>query len=91
MNKQIEDIVNETLKQNKLINTKQGLTVKSYYKEVLHKYGIDIDEYASYTDIIFMINSFVNNCEDLLDDEYEELDVIANELQEKQYYENTNK
>lgn len=91
MNKQIEDIVNDTLKQNALINTKKGLTIKSYYKDVLHKYGINVDEYATYTDIIFMINTFINNCEDLLDDEYDELDAIANELQEKQYYENTHK
>ena len=91
MDREIENIVNEMHNKNSLVNTKKGLIVKSYYKDVLHKYGIDIDEYATYTDIIFMINNFVNNCEDLLDDEYDELDAIANELQEKQYYENTNK
>lgn len=91
MDKDIENIISEMHNKNSLINTKKGLLVKSYYKDVLHKYGIDIDEYSSYTDIIFMINNFVNNCEDLLDDEYDELDAIANELQEKQYYENTNK
>lgn len=91
MNKEIEDIVSETLKSNSLINTKKGLTIKSYYKDALHKYGINVDEYSTYTDIIFMINNFINNCEDLLDDEYDELDTITNELQEKQYYENTNK
>ena len=91
MDKEIENIVNKMHSINSLVNTKKGLLIKSCYKYILHKYGIDIDDYATYPDIIFMINNFINNCEDLLDDEYEELDAIANELQEKQYYENTNK
>lgn len=91
MEKDLENMIQSIYENNSLNNTKKGLVVKSSYKEILNKYGINIDEYETYTDIIFMINNFINNCEDLLDDEYEELDTIANELQEKQYYENTNK
>lgn len=91
MNEQIEQELKDLNERNTLIKNKKGLIVKRYYKDALHKYGINIDEYGTYQDIIFMINDFVNNCEDLLDDEYDELDQIANEIQERQYYENTNK
>lgn len=91
MEKDLENMIQSIYENNSLNKTKKGLVVKASYKGILNKYGINIDLYDTYTDIIFMINNFINNCEDLLDDEYEELDTIANELQEKQYYENTNK
>ena len=91
MDNNIENIINETLSKNKTIITKKGLMIKEEYVNTLKKYGIDVSLYSSYSDILFLINDFINNCEDLEDDEYDELDQIANEIGERQYYENTNK
>lgn len=91
MKESLDNLVNEVTLKNKLISTKHGLLIKEYYVSTLSKYGININELTTYDDALFLINNFVNNCDDLTDDEYEELDQIATELQETKYYQNTNK
>lgn len=75
---------------NSLKNTQNNLLIKSTYIEKLKYYGINCENAGSYQEILYMIESILNN-EDLCDEEYEELDFIALELQELNYYQNTNK
>lgn len=91
MKESLDNLINNTHNKNKLINNKKGLLIKECYIGTLAKYGIVIDELATYQEVLFLINNFINNCDDLSDDEYDELEEIANELQETEYYQNTNK
>ena len=87
----IDNIINETINKNKLVKNKNGLLLRDYIKESLHKFGINIDTYMSYDEILFKINDFINNTPDLLDEEYDEIMDISNELAEIKYYNYTNK
>lgn len=87
----LDNIINETINKNKLVKTKNGLLIRDYIIESLHKYGIDVFTYSSYDEILFKINDFINNTPDLLDEEYDEISAISNELAEIKYYNYTNK
>lgn len=87
----LDNIINETINKNKLVKNKNGLLIRDYIIESLHKYGIDVPTYSSYDEILFKINDFINNTPDLLDEEYDEISAISNELAEIKYYNYTNK
>lgn len=87
----LDNIINETINKNKLVKTKNRLLIRDYIIESLHKYGIDVFTYSSYDEILFKINDFINNTPDLLDEEYDEISAISNELAEIKYYNYTNK
>ena len=87
----LDNIINETINKNKLVKNKNGLLIRGYIIESLHKYGIDVLTYSSYDEILFKINDFINNTPDLLDEEYDEISAISNELAEIKYYNYTNK
>lgn len=87
----LDNIINETINKNKLVKTKNGLLIRDYIIESLHKYGMDVFTYSSYDEILFKINDFINNTPDLLDEEYDEISAISNELAEIKYYNYTNK
>ena len=79
----LDNIINETINKNKLVKTKNGLLIRDYI--------IDVLTYSSYDEILFKINDFINNTPDLLDEEYDEISAISNELAEIKYYNYTNK
>lgn len=56
----------------------------------LKKYDIIVNKYSTIQELLFKIDQILND-EELSDDEYDELDYIANNLQERNYYKNTNK
>ena len=58
--------------------------------EILKKYDINVTKYSTIQELLFKIDQILND-EDLSDEEYDELDYIANNLQERNYYKNTNK
>lgn len=87
----LDNIINETINKNKLVKNKNGLLIRDYIIESLYKYGIDVLTYSSYDEILFKINDFINNTPDLLDEEYDEISAISNELAEIKYYNYTNK
>lgn len=72
-----------------LINVNNILISKNDIN-TLKKYDIDINQYSTINELIFRIEDIINN-EDLSIDELDELDYISETLQERNYYQNTNK
>ncbi len=73
-----------------LIKTKNNLLISQKDKETLKYYKIDVDNYKTLNELLYAIDNILDN-EDLDSDEEEELDYIANTLQERNYYLNFNK
>lgn len=65
----------------------KNLMLDEYEISVLKRYDIDISECSSLREVSLLVECFMNNYE--LDSE--ELDYILEKLQERNYYENTNK
>lgn len=73
-----------------LISTKKGVLLNQSDINILKKYNVDCNKYSSINEILYKINDILVN-EDLEETEYDELDYIAETLQERNYYQNTNK
>ena len=56
----------------------------------LKKYDIIVNKYSTIQELLFKIDQILNN-DEVSDEEYDELDYIATNLQERNYYKNTNK
>ena len=54
---------------------------------ILKKYGIIVDNYSSMSELIYDIESYLNECDDSFDD----LEWVSQTLSEYNYYNNTNK
>lgn len=70
---------------NALKKVNDNLMLTNYQISVLKNNGINPENYSSLKEIIYLAEDAY---EDTLD---EELDIILNELSERNYYENTNK
>ena len=64
---------------------KKGFFLSDYQLEVLSKYNININDVGSINELIYEIDIILE------EEEYEDLAQIANEIQEFNYYLNTNK
>ena len=73
-----------------LKETKHGLLINEDDINTLKKYGIDVDKYDDINTILYEIDNIINDS-DLDNEEIDELDYIANTLQERNYYANYNK
>lgn len=78
----IEDIFLKKTKNNLLISEQDINTLK--------KYGIDVDIYKTISELLFDIDNIINS-DEIDDEEIDELDYIAQTLQERNYYQNYNK
>lgn len=67
------------------------ILIKESEIDTLAKYGIEVDKCTSTDEVLFLIDKFLNDSYDLLDEEYEELDFIAANLMERKYYGETHK
>ena len=88
MNKEynIKELLDSTdFNKNKLTKVNDKLMLTNYQIEVLKRFDIIPENYTSLSSIICDAEEVY---EETLD---EELDVILSELQERNYYENTNK
>ena len=56
----------------------------------LKRYNIDVLNCNTIDEVLLLIDRFLDDTE-VLDEEYEELDYIANNLSERKYYGTTNK
>ena len=54
----------------------------------LKKYDIIVNKYSTIQELLFKIDQILND-DEVSDEEYDELDYIANNLQERNYYKNT--
>lgn len=70
---------------NKLTKVNDKLMLTNYQIEVLKRFDITPENYTNLASIIYDAEAIYEETED------EELDVILSELQERNYYENTNK
>jgi hypothetical protein len=73
-----------------LINNKHNILLNKGDIEVLKKYDLNVNKFSSIPELLFKIDEILND-EELTDEEYDELDYIASNLQERNYYQNTNK
>ena len=88
MNKEIEDLVRETIHNNSLVKINDKLYLKQYKIEVLDYYNIEYQKCSSVSEILFLIEDILEN-EEVEDSEL--LEEVALSLQEFNYYHNTNK
>lgn len=73
------------IENTKLNKIKNNIYLSNKQIDVLKKYNIDYLKYNNLSDLIFDIEEILN--EELYDD----LDLVSQELQEFNYYNNTNK
>lgn len=64
-----------------LIPRENGMLLSDYQVEVLQRNGIDYKKYGSIKEILFEINEILDE-----DNDDEELEAVAKELDEKNYY-----
>ncbi len=82
----IKNIINNMdFESNSLKKINNNLNLTKYQITVLDKFNIDYKNASSLSEIIYLTNEVYNETLD------EELDLILNELSERNYYENTNK
>jgi len=58
---------------------------------ILKKYNIVVNAKSTIEEILFLIDMFFNEAYDISDEEYDELEIVANNLAERKYYMGTNK
>lgn len=70
---------------NKLRKVNSHLTLTEYQISILEKYDIPLESITSFNQLIFLINNALEEIDD------EELEIILNEIAERNYYQNTKK
>ncbi|MBD8923127.1 hypothetical protein EGR52_06850 [bacterium] len=63
----------------------QDIYINDYEKSVLLKYNIDVTTCKLMSEVLFLIDNFILS-EDLEDNEYDEIEYVANNLSERMYY-----
>lgn len=84
--KEIETIANSTDYSKKFLKDYNGLLITEEQVEILNRYDIDINKCGSLTEILYLIDEVLDTDSDAID-----LEWVADTLQERNYYENTNK
>lgn len=79
------------LNNNHFINNSKGVFITIKEESVLKRYGIDVDNYNNIKSLLFKVEEVLSNSYDLTDDDFEELDLVANSIAERNYYHYTNK
>lgn len=73
-----------------LVNVNKKLMLDDYEISVLKKYNIDVSNCNNLREVTLLVEMFMDNYE-LDSEELDELDYILEKLQERNYYQNTNK
>ena len=80
-----ELLSNTNFEDNIQKSVNEGLTLTNYQIAVLSRYNIDYASTTSIKSLSYLIEDALADCDD------EELELIADEIAERNYYENTNK
>lgn len=88
MNENIKNLIDKTIYENSLVKINDKLYLKQYQIELLDFYHIDYKNCSSVSEILVLIDAILEN-EEIED--YDNLEDVANSLQEFNYYHNTNK
>ena len=76
--------MNELKKVGKILISEDELNV-------LNKYGIKINKNSTIDEALFLIDMYLNDTDDLTDEEYDEVDIVSSNLAERKYYMGSNK
>ena len=88
-NKTIEDLIGlKDIDKNMLKNRKNGLLLTDNQINVLARYNIDANKCTSETELLYMIDRAIEGSDE---DEYADLEAVAESLSERNYYQNTRK
>ena len=89
MDYDIDKLVGEMdFSSNHLVNCGNGLMLTNSEISVLKRFGINYMKCSSLKEVLYNIQVVLN--EDL-DDDFDELDIVASSIAERDYYQNTNK
>ena len=81
----IDELINNIVENNKLVKINDNLYLTNNQLDILKRYNIDYYTANSIRDLMIKI-------EDIIDfEDIEELEILLESLNERQYYENTNK
>ncbi len=81
----IESYLNNTIHNNKLQKINKDIYLTNYEISILKTNHINYETCSSYQNIIFLIE------EELQDTDNDELELVANSISERNYYQNTHK
>lgn len=87
MNDDMRSFIEETILNNNLVKINDKLYLKKYQIDILDIYHIEYKNCSSISEILFLIDEFLEDS----DGDSEELEEVADSLQEFNYYHNTNK
>lgn len=87
MNDDMRSFIEETILNNNLVKINDQLYLKKYQIDILDIYHIEYKNCSSISEILFLIDEFLEDS----DGDSEELEEVADSLQEFNYYHNTNK
>jgi len=88
-NDEIEELVGlKDTDKNMLKARKNGLLLTDNQVSTLGRYNIDVANCKSMEELLYKINDVSRGYDD---DDYDELEYLAEQLQERNYYENTHK
>ena len=83
---EVEKIANSVDYSKKFLKDYNGSLITEEQVEILKRYDIDVEKFGSLTEILYLIDEVLDSDSDASD-----LEWIADTLQERNYYENTNK
>ena len=69
----------------------KDILINEYETNVLLKCNIDVKKCNSIDEVLLLIDRYLDDVIDLDDEEYDEIDYVANNLSERKYYGETNK
>ena len=87
MNKDIDSLIEDTIHKNHLVKINDQLYLKEYQRDILELNHIPYQNCGSVSEVLFLIHDALEDSDGM----DESLDEVARDLQEFQYYHNTNK
>ncbi len=87
MKKELDQVVENTIQKNHLVKINDKLYLKEYQRDILELNHIPYQNCGSVSEILFLINDALEDSDGM----DETLDEVARDLQEFNYYHNTNK
>lgn len=75
--KGLESVINQTIKQNQLKKRKNNIYLSDYQVDVLNRYNIDYQKCSNINELLFLIESFLNNN---TNDDCDDLEVVSQHL-----------
>lgn len=86
----LEDLgISLDIEHTQLKQRKNGLLLSDEQIEILKNHNINYEEYTTLSSLIFAIEDYINDVQGYMD--ITDIDELSKQLQEQNYYNNTNK